>query len=195
MGSPRCSRDPTALRSEVAATAEADEAAAVRTDPKEAVKSFGRLAEKYIMLDASAGMCCYSACTDCEYREPGGGYRMADQSSARPKWIPCNFCLIELLNITKVADVSLSQEVDSHTLTPETARATNTVDVVLTICWQVEVNHEGHLLYINTTGQQISGDENPTRARAELPHDDVTLALIHVTVHARHSEVTLLHPH
>ena len=27
--------------------------------------------------------------TDCEYREPGGGYRMADQSSARPKWIPC----------------------------------------------------------------------------------------------------------
>jgi len=41
------------------------------------------------MLDASAGMCCYSGCTDCEYREPGGGYRMADQSSARPKWIPC----------------------------------------------------------------------------------------------------------
>ena len=27
--------------------------------------------------------------SDCEFREPGGGYRMADQSSARPKWIPC----------------------------------------------------------------------------------------------------------
>jgi hypothetical protein len=25
---------------------------------------------------------------DCEYREPGGGYRMSDQSSSRPKWIP-----------------------------------------------------------------------------------------------------------
>ncbi|KAL3811223.1 hypothetical protein ACHAXA_008982 [Cyclostephanos tholiformis] len=61
----------------------------VRIDPREAVKLFGRLAEKYIMLDASAGMCCYSGCSDCEYREPGGGYRMADQSSARPKWIPC----------------------------------------------------------------------------------------------------------
>jgi hypothetical protein len=57
-------------------------------DPKEAVKIFGRLAEKYIMLDDSGGMCCYSACTDCEYRLPGGGYRMADQSSSRPKWIP-----------------------------------------------------------------------------------------------------------
>ena len=61
----------------------------IHIDAKEAVKLFGRLAEKYIMLDASAGMCCYSACSDCEYREPGGGYRMADQSSARPKWIPC----------------------------------------------------------------------------------------------------------
>lgn len=57
-------------------------------DPKEKVKLFGRLAEKYIMLDETAGMCCYSACKDCEYRLPDGGYRMADQSAARPKWIP-----------------------------------------------------------------------------------------------------------
>lgn len=57
-------------------------------DPKEAVKLFGRLAEKYIMLDETAGLCCYSACADCEYRLPDGGYRMADQSAARPKWIP-----------------------------------------------------------------------------------------------------------
>ncbi len=35
----------------------------VTVDPKEAVKVFGRLAEKYIMLDASGGMCCYSACS------------------------------------------------------------------------------------------------------------------------------------
>lgn len=57
-------------------------------EPKEVVKVFGRLAEKYIMLDESGGMCCYSACKDCEFRLPDGGYRMADQSAARPKWIP-----------------------------------------------------------------------------------------------------------
>lgn len=57
-------------------------------EPKEMVKLFGRLAEKYIMLDSSGGLCCYSGCSDCEFRLPGGGYRMADQSSARPKWIP-----------------------------------------------------------------------------------------------------------
>lgn len=57
-------------------------------EPKEAVKLFGRLAEKYIMLDESGGMCCYSGCKDCEFRLPDGGYRMADQSASRPKWIP-----------------------------------------------------------------------------------------------------------
>ena len=57
-------------------------------DVKDCVKLFGRLADKYLLLDASAGMCCYSGCSDCEYRLPGGGYKMADQRSARPKWIP-----------------------------------------------------------------------------------------------------------
>ncbi|KAL7524947.1 hypothetical protein ACHAXR_000789 [Thalassiosira sp. AJA248-18] len=85
---PSVASTSSALRSEAAATAESS-AIQIQTDPKEAVKLFGRLAEKYIMLDASAGMCCYSGCTDCEFREPGGGYRMADQSAARPKWIPC----------------------------------------------------------------------------------------------------------
>ena len=35
----------------------------VAVEPKELVKIFGRLAEKYIMLDDSGGMCCYSACS------------------------------------------------------------------------------------------------------------------------------------
>ena len=60
----------------------------VSIEPKEAVKLFGRLAEKYIMLDESGGLCCYSACKDCEFRLPDGGYKMADQSASRPKWIP-----------------------------------------------------------------------------------------------------------
>jgi hypothetical protein len=61
---------------------------AISIDPKDAVRVFGRLAEKYIMLDESGGMCCYSGCKDCEFRLPDGGYKMADQSASRPKWIP-----------------------------------------------------------------------------------------------------------
>ena len=60
----------------------------IKFDPKDGVKIFGRLAEKYIALDSSGGQCCYSGCSNCEYRLPGGGYIMADQSSSRPKWIP-----------------------------------------------------------------------------------------------------------
>lgn len=41
----------------------------------------------YIHLYILISKGCYSACTDCEYRLPDGGYRMAEQSSSRPKWI------------------------------------------------------------------------------------------------------------
>mmetsp|Transcript_2494 Transcript_2494/g.2991 ORF Transcript_2494/g.2991 Transcript_2494/m.2991 type:complete len:224 (+) Transcript_2494:85-756(+) len=79
-------RTPTSLYADV--VEETTTTTTVEIEPKEMVKLFGRLAEKYIMLDSSGGMCCYSACKDCEFRLPDGGYRMADQSSARPKWIP-----------------------------------------------------------------------------------------------------------
>ena len=102
-----CTRVSSALYSEVVEKANVEESssaddtttsATIETDPKEAVKLFGRLAEKYIselqfsttipcavtvkcslsqtciyslytwlfhftVLDASAGMCCYSACS------------------------------------------------------------------------------------------------------------------------------------
>jgi len=92
-------QDPSSFATSTAAAATTtttdddnnNNAATVSIDPtKEVVKLFGRLADKYILLDASGGMCCYSACTDCEYRLPDGGYRMADQSASRPKWI-CSY--------------------------------------------------------------------------------------------------------
>ncbi|GMI51236.1 hypothetical protein ScalyP_jg3107 [Parmales sp. scaly parma] len=56
-------------------------------DEKEFAKLFGRIADKFILLDASAGLCCYSACADCEFRLPGGGYRMSEQTASRAKWV------------------------------------------------------------------------------------------------------------
>ena len=35
---------------------------------KEYIKIFGRLGEKMIFGDASAGLCCHSACENCEWR-------------------------------------------------------------------------------------------------------------------------------
>lgn len=56
------------------------------------------------------------------------------------------------------------------------------VDIVFPVGGQVIVDDEGHLLNVNATRQQIRGDEYTTGARAELPHNDVSLALIHVSM-------------
>ena len=49
------------------------------------------------------------------------------------------------------------------------------MDVVLPVGWEIVVDNQGNLLDINTTGQQISSDQNTTRSRTELTHDHVTL--------------------
>ncbi|GBE60952.1 immediate early protein, putative [Babesia ovata] len=57
----------------------------------------------------------------------------------------------------------------------------------------VPVDDKGHLLHIDTTGKQVGGDEDTGGSRSELPHDEVTLVLSHVAVHAGDGEVPLLH--
>jgi hypothetical protein len=56
------------------------------------------------------------------------------------------------------------------------------VDVVLLGGREVVVDDERDLLDVDTTGEEVGGDEDPRRARAELLHDDLALALLHVTV-------------
>jgi len=56
------------------------------------------------------------------------------------------------------------------------------VNIVLPVSGKVIVDNQGDLLDINASGQQISGDEDTRRARAELTHDDITLFLVHITM-------------
>ena len=55
----------------------------------DAAKLFGRLAESQLYLDAAVGACCHSACSDCEWRLPDGGYRFDMLKSTVAKWLPC----------------------------------------------------------------------------------------------------------
>ncbi len=64
------------------------------------------------------------------------------------------------------------------------------MDVVLAVGGQVIVDDKGDLLDIDTTGEEVSGDEDTGRSGTELLHDDITLRLVHVTVHGGDSEVT-----
>jgi hypothetical protein len=57
---------------------------AASSPPSEAelVKVFGRLADKAIFMDESAGQCCHSGCDNCEWR-----YDFDIMRAARPKWL------------------------------------------------------------------------------------------------------------
>lgn len=43
--------------------------------------------------------------------------------------------------------------------------------------------HERDLLDIDSTSEEIGGDEDTGRSRAELLHDDLALLLLHISVH------------
>ncbi|KAL1521305.1 hypothetical protein AB1Y20_020974 [Prymnesium parvum] len=55
----------------------------------EAAKLFGRMADSVLYLDAAVGACCHSACSDCEWRDPEGGYRFDMLRAIKGKWICC----------------------------------------------------------------------------------------------------------
>ena len=97
---------------------------------------------------------------------------------------------VELLDLTHHADIVSSDEVDGNTLTTETTTTTDTVNVVLTVGGKVVVDDQGDLLDIDTTGQEVSGDQDTRGTGTELLHDHITLTLLHVTVHSGDSEVT-----
>mmetsp|Transcript_51302 Transcript_51302/g.116916 ORF Transcript_51302/g.116916 Transcript_51302/m.116916 type:complete len:377 (+) Transcript_51302:70-1200(+) len=97
------------------------------------------------------------------------------------------------LNLLHLPVFRVGHEVDGHSLSPESTTASDTVQVVLQVGGQVVVDHQGHLLHINPTSQQIGGDQNPGGTRSELPHDQISLLLIQVRVHSGNGEIPLAH--
>lgn len=67
------------------------------------------------------------------------------------------------------------------------------VDVVFTMVGQIVVDHEGNLLDVNTTSQEIGRNQNAGRTRSELAHNDVTFLLLHLTVHGGYGEIPFVH--
>ena len=66
------------------------------------------------------------------------------------------------------------------------------MNVVFTVGWKVIVNNKGDLLDIDTSGQQIGGNENSGGSRSEFSHDHVTFLLVHVSVLYGNKNIKLL---
>ena len=84
-------------------------------------------------------------------------------------------------------------EVNRGTLLAESTSSTDSVDVVLLLEGELVVDNQADLLDIDTSGEEVSGDQDTDGALTELLHDDVSLELVHLTVHHRHREVLLGH--
>merc|ERR1719398_52495 len=104
-----------------------------------------------------------------------------------------NLCVVKLLDVLKCSLVLVSDKVDCHSLTTKSTSATDSVDVVLSVGGEIVVDDQRHLLHIDSSGQEIGCDQDSRGSGPELSHDDVTLLLVHVSVHGGHSEVPLVH--
>lgn len=82
---------PCMLRFSQVSTRNAPTCASVseKISTAEVAKLFGRMADSVLYLDPAVGACCHSACSDCEWRDKGGGYRFDVLKSVRNKWICC----------------------------------------------------------------------------------------------------------
>ena len=66
------------------------------------------------------------------------------------------------------------------------------MDVVLLGSGEIVVDDQGDLLDIDTTGQKVSGNEDTGGTGSELLHDDLSLSLVHVSVHGGNGELSLV---
>lgn len=67
---------------------------------------------------------------------------------------------IVLFNVSQDSDVVGLDEVDGNTLATEAARATDPVDVQLSVVGEVVVDDKRDLLHVDASGPHIGGNEN-----------------------------------
>lgn len=91
--------------------------------------------------------------------------------------------LIELLGFLEELSVTWDDEVDGDTLSTETSRTSNSVNVGLLADGEIVVDDQVNLVDIDTTGEHVGGDEHSGSTRSERSHDEVTFGLLHFTVH------------
>lgn len=118
--------------------------------------------------------------------------------------------VVEAFNFFQELRVLWGDEVDGNTFSAKTSRSTDSVNVLLLAWWevivddQVDLKESGvtkgtmerggfYLLDINTSSQQIGGDQDTGRTCSEFLHDKITLVLFHFSVHGGDGELLFLH--
>lgn len=99
--------------------------------------------------------------------------------------------VVELSEVSQELGISSSNEVDGNSLSAETSRTTDTMDVFGGLSGEIVVDDEVHLLDIDTSAQQIGRDKDTGRTRPELPHDVDSFGHFHVSWDAGNHKLVL----
>ena len=94
-----------------------------------------------------------------------------------------------ILDFFEESSVLGEDKVDRSSLSSESASAADSMDVVLLLHRKLIVDDETNLLHINTSSEQVCGDQDSHGTRSELLHHDFTLLLVHFSVHTSDHEV------
>jgi len=66
------------------------------------------------------------------------------------------------------------------------------MNVVFFLWREIIVDHQVDLLDIDSSGEQIGGDQDSGGSSSELLHDKVSFFLVHGSVHRRNNELLIL---
>jgi hypothetical protein len=97
------------------------------------------------------------------------------------------------LDIPQNPHIVAGHEVDSDTLSPESATTTDSVDVVLSVAGKIIIDHQADLLDIDASGPDVSTNQDSAVALAEVAHNTVSFFLWHFPMHTADGEVCLAH--
>lgn len=98
-----------------------------------------------------------------------------------------------ILDLLEDAGVLGEHKIDGGSLSSETTGTPDSVNVVLFLGRNFVVDNQTNLLNVDTTCKQVCRNEHANGSLAELAHHNLTLALLHLSVHRRHNEVLRSH--
>jgi len=104
-----------------------------------------------------------------------------------------NFSVVMILDFSDESGVVWWDKVDGDTLSSESTGSTNSMDVVFLFEWKLVVDNKTNLLDINTSCQQVGGDEHSGGTSSEFLHDSISFDLIHFSVHCGNCEIVFVH--
>jgi hypothetical protein len=102
------------------------------------------------------------------------------------RWEFIDGSVVELFQFSKGLFVVVSDKVDGNSLSTKSTRSTNSVKVVFRVSGQVVVDDQRDLMNIDTSSQQISGNQHSGRTSSEFIQNNISFFLVNVSVLKRY---------